>query len=348
MVNGELRSGLRWARVLVPLIVLAGALWAAGGAVHAQDEGNVNIEMSVNWPGRNEGVELTVGHPVTITLDVVHPESSRIIFRPLRRQWDEVFEVDSQSPATTTEGNGRLVTSQTIEVILFAPGEHEIPPLIVEVQDSAGTILDQPVPTLSLNVVPVLPEDDEELKDIRPQAEMEVQPFDPQNPGAPDNWPWILAGLAAIGLAAWGLYVLLRPQPPEPVFIDPYDAAMEELERIEGLRLPAAGRFKEHYTLVGNVIRTYLEGEFGIPALDRTTSEIQAEVNAVDIDADGAIEMRWLFVDCDIVKFTGLEPDEYEAGLMVGRAREILEMIRPVETPPEEEGSGRLVEAARA
>ena len=96
------------------------------------------------------------------------------------------------------------------------------------------------------------------------------------------------------------------------------------------------------------MIRTYLEGQFGIPAMDRTTSEIQAEVSAADIDADGAIEMRWLFVDCDIIKFTGLEPDEYEAGLMVGRAREILEMVRPAETPPEPEGTGQVAEAAGA
>ena len=96
------------------------------------------------------------------------------------------------------------------------------------------------------------------------------------------------------------------------------------------------------------MIRTYLEGEFGIPAMDRTTSEIQAEVGATDIDTDGAIEMRWLFVDCDIIKFTGLEPDEYEAGLMVGRAREILDMIRPEEAPAEAESGGQLAEAAGA
>ena len=346
MVKGELRNGWRWPWVAVTLIVLAGALWS-GGAVHAQDEGNVNIEMSVDWPGRSEGVDLTVGHPVTITLEATHPDTSRIIFPTLKRQWDEVFEVDSQSPATTTERTGRLVTSQTIKVILFAPGEHEVPPLVVEVQDSAGTILDQPVPTLALNVVPVLPADVDELEDIRPQAEMTGPPLD-LDLGAPSNLPWIVGALALIGLACWWLYKLLRPRPPEPVFISPYDAAMGELERIEGLRLPAAGRFKEHYTLVADAIRSYLEGEFGIPALDRTTSEIQAEVNAADIDADGATEMRWLFVDCDIVKFTGLEPDEYEAGLMVGRAREILDTIRPAEAPAEPEGPEQLAEAAGA
>ena len=339
---------MRWARVVLPLILLAGGLWVAAGHAHAQDEGNISIEMSVDWPGRSEGVQLTVGHPVTITLEATHPPQSQIIFPRLDVQWDEVFEVDDQSPATTTEKNGRRVTSQTIKVLLFVPGEHEIPPLVIEVVDSGGTILDQPVPTLSLNVVPVLGEDDDDLVDIRPQAEMTGPLLDLDDLAAPSSWPWIVGALALIGLVGWGLYMLLRPRIPEPVVINPYDDAMEELDRIEGLRLPAAGRFKEHYTLVGDVIRTYLEGEFGIPAMDRTTSEIQAEVSATDIDAEGAIEMRWLFVDCDIIKFTGLEPDEYEAGLMVGRAREILEMIRPAETPPEPEGSGRLAEAAGA
>ncbi len=333
-------------RILIAaMTAMLAALWWSDGAMHAQEDANVNIEMSVDWAGRSEGVPLTVGHPVTITLDVVHPDTSRIIFPRLDVQWDEVFEVRSQSAATTTERGDRLVTSQSIEVALFVPGEHEIPPLVVTVRNSEGTILDQPVPAVTLNVVPVLAEDDGELKDIRPQAEMTGPLLDLDDLAAPANWPWIAAALALIGLAGWVLYRLLRPRPPEPVIISPYDAAMAELSQIEGLRLPAAGRFKEHYTLVADVMRTYLEGEFGIPALDRTTSEIQAEVSAADIDAEGAIEMRWLFVDCDIIKFTGLEPDEYEAGLMVGRAREILDMIRPAETPPEPGGGGRLAEA---
>ena len=352
MLNGELRSGLSWAWVAVPLILLAGGLWVAAGHAHAQEKGSTNVDVTaytdVLPDGRRSLGEITVGRPVTIEIKVTHPPTSQITLPQPPVQWDEVFEVLSQSAAKIIESGDRRVTSKSIEVVLFAPGEHEIPPLVVEVVDSEGTILDQPVPTLSLNVVPVLGEDDDDLVDIRPQVEMEVPLLDPENPRPPPNWPWIVAGLAAIGLAAWGLYVLLRPRPTEPVFINPYEAAMTELDRIEGLRLPAAGRFKEHYTLVADVIRTYLEGQFGIPALDRTTSEILAEVSAADVDADGAIEMRWLFVDCDIIKFTGLEPDEYEAGLMVGRAREILEMIRPVETPPETESAGQLAEAAGA
>ena len=351
MVNGELRIGWHRAWVAVTLIVLAGGIWAVGGAAHAQEKANTEITVTAytdigpNGPSLGE---ITVGAPVTIAIEVAHPTSTQVVFPRIENQWDEVFELRGSPQVRLEEQGERLVTTKTFEVVAFRPGEHETPPLIVTILTRDNPPLDQSAGLLKLNIVPVLGEDDDELVDIRPQAEMTGPLLDLDDLGAPSNWPWIVGALALIGLAVWGLYKLLRPRPPEPVFISPYDAAIEELERIEGLRLPAAGRFKEHYTLVGDVIRTYLEGEFGIPALDRTTSEIQAEVNAADIDADGATEMRWLFVDCDIVKFTGLEPDEYEAGLMVGRAREILDTIRPAEAPAEPEGPEQLAEAAGA
>ena len=351
MVNGELRFGWHRAWVAVPLIVLAAALWAVGGAAHAQEKANTEITVTAytdigpNGPSLGE---ITVGVPVTIAIEVAHPADTQVVFPRIDNQWDEVFELRGSPQVRSEEKDERLVTTKTFDVVAFKPGKHETPPLIVTILSADNPPLDQSAGLLELSIVPVLGEGDEDLVDIRPQAEMTGPLLDLDDLTAPSNWPWIVGALVLIGLAVWGLYVLLRPRPPEPVFINPYDVAMEELARIDGLRLPAAGLFKEHYTLVGDVIRTYLEGEFGIPALDRTTSEIQNEVSAADIDADGAIEMRWLFVDCDIVKFTGLEPDEYEAGLMVGRGREILEMIRPEEAPAEPGSSGRLAEAAGA
>jgi len=333
---------------MLPLVVLATSLWASGGAVHAQEKANTEIRVTaytdIGPSGPSLG-EITIGKPVTIAIEVAHPPDAQVVFPRIDNQWDEVFELRGSPQVSSVEDGERLLTTKTFEVVAFMPGEHETPPLIVTIISADNPPLDQSAGLLRLDVVPVLGEDDEELVDIRPQAEMTGPLLDFDDLAAPSNWPWVVAGLAAIGLAAWGLYMLLRPRPPEPVFIDPYDAAMEELDRIEGLRLPAAGQFKEHYTLVADAIRTYLEGEFGIPARYRPSSEIVAEVGAADIDADGAVEMRWLFVDCDIIKFTGLEPGEYEAGLMVGRAREILEMMRPPEAPPETEGGGQLAEA---
>ena len=339
-------------RILIAVVmaVAAAALWAAAGAVHAQELGNTEIKVTaytdIGPDGPSLG-EITVGLPVSIAIEVSHPATTQIVFPRIEPEWDDVFELRGSPQVSSQERDGRLVTTKTFEVVAFRPGEHETPPLIVTVLSPDNPPLDQSAGLLNLNVVPVLAEDEDELMDIRGQAEMRPE-LDFGDLAAPSNWPWIVGALALIGLVGWGLYILLRPRIPEPVVINPYEVAIAELDRIEELGLPAAGRFKEHYTLIADVIRTYLEGEFGIPALDRTTSEIQAEIRGTDIPDDGAVEMRWLFVDCDIIKFTGLEPDEYEAGLMVGRAREILGMIRPAETPPEAEGAGQLAEVARA
>ena len=339
-------------RILIAVVmaVAAAALWAAAGAVHAQELGNTEIKVTaytdIGPDGPSLG-EITVGLPVSIAIEVSHPATTQIVFPRIEPEWDDVFELRGSPQVSSQERDGRLVTTKTFEVVAFRPGEHETPPLIVTVLSPDNPPLDQSAGLLNLNVVPVLAEDEDELMDIRGQAEMRPE-LDFGDLAAPSNWPWIVGALALIGLVGWGLYILLRPRIPEPVVINPYEVAIAELDRIEELGLPAAGRFKEHYTLIADVIRTHLEGEFGIPALDRTTSEIQAEIRGTDIPDDGAVEMRWLFVDCDIIKFTGLEPDEYEAGLMVGRAREILGMIRPAETPPEAEGAGQLAEVARA
>ena len=337
--------------IAVAMAVAAAALWAAAGAVHAQELGNTEIKVTaytdIGPDGPSLG-EITVGLPVSIAIEVSHPATTQIVFPRIEPEWDDVFELRGSPQVSSQERDGRLVTTKTFEVVAFRPGEHETPPLIVTVLSPGNPPLDQSAGLLKLNVVPVLAEDEDEPMDIRGQVDMTGPLLDLDDLAAPSSWPWIVGALALIGLACWGLYMLLRPRIPEPVVIDPYEAAIAELDRIEGLGLPAAGRFKEHYTLVADVIRTYLEGEFGIPALDRTTSEIQAEIRGTDIPDDGAVEMRWLFVDCDIIKFTGLEPNEYEAGLMVGRAREILGMIRPAETPPEAEGAGQIAEAAGA
>ncbi len=329
--------------------MVAAAWWAQPGPAYAQSEceaGNTCISASMDWEGRSEGMALTVGHPVTITIEATHPPTSRVIFPSPDVQWDDVFEVKSRSPASRVEEDDRIIERQSIEVALFAPGEHETPPLVVAIIDSEGKILDQPVPPITLNVASVLAADDEELKDIRPQADLSVPPI----------WPVAAGTGAAVLLVGAGLYLLVmlltgagltalwkRGRPAAAV--SAYRLALNELDRIEGLELPAAGRFKEHYTLVADALRRYLEGEYGIPAMDRTTSEIKKELIGTRIAKDGAEDTWWLLLDCDIVKFTRMEPDIGEARRLVDNTRDLLHRLHAVEAPHGEESAAELAEA---
>ena len=127
------------------------------------------------------------------------------------------FEVRSQSSALVEDrGDGDAAISQTIEVVLFTPGEYATPELLVTVRDPSGEVTDIPAPMASVTVVSILGEDDLQLRDIRPQAALSNPPL----------WPWIALALvmpagvaarassllstdqaAAVALAAWAIAV---------------------------------------------------------------------------------------------------------------------------------------------
>ena len=78
--------------------------------------------LRADWPGREDGVQLHIGDPVTITLEVIHPDTKQIIFGKIDNQWGDVFERSKPPQVSTEEKDGRLVTTQTFKVAAFKPG----------------------------------------------------------------------------------------------------------------------------------------------------------------------------------------------------------------------------------
>ena len=87
------------------------------------------------------------------------------------------------------------------------------------------------------------------------------------------------------------------------------------------MQLPQQGRFKEHYSLVSGCIRSYVERAFGVPALERTTGEIEADLAAAGIAPDVQAAMVAFLQDSDLIKFTTLTPDEASAAALLHQGR---------------------------
>ncbi len=119
----------------------------------------------------------------------------------------------------------------------------------------------------------------------------------------------------------------------------PYEVALDELLRIEGLSLPADGRFKEHYTLVSDCTRLYVEKTYGFPVLERTTGEIQANLKATAVRTDVARRFVSLLDDSDLVKFSKFRPDVASANRLLAEARWIVEETRPIMPDTDEESA---------
>lgn len=278
---------------------------------------------------------LTVGDLATLMLEVTHPADHVVVVPRLGNEWGS-FEVVTQTAAqTNTNGDGTETTSQRIKVTLFAPGTFETPGLPISVRSPDGSVERVSPSPLRLTVSSVLSGPDETLKDIRPPADL-----------SPPAWrqPAILAAaaLAVLAVLLPGSYLVhrrLRGQDEQPVSAaetrTPWGIAIQEIDRIEKLDLPREGRFKEHYTLVAGVTKTYvrsmyLEDASRTDAAEMTTDEAVTSIWRSSLDRRNARLVIDLLNEADLVKFSNYSPLESEANEALRRARAFLEETRPV------------------
>ena len=283
-------------------------------AFPANADGSVEVTLT---PDRNE---LTVGDPVHLALEVTHPAGYQVIIPKLEQAWGD-FEVRSQSAATTTANDdGTGTTRQTIEVTLFNLGDFETPPLPLTISDGAGQVFEETMPVALLTVVPTLGEDDSELRDIKPQAGLNL----------PAIWPWIVGALllvAVLAVAGVWAYRRRRGEPFLAPVVDnrpPWQVAYDELARIEGLGLLDQRRFKEYYTLVTDCMRTYLEAQFHLQVFERTTLELRVTLRQSDLAPEQSRRLLDLFSESDLVKFAKFTPDIESGRRLIGHARELV------------------------
>ncbi|MCJ7534354.1 MAG: hypothetical protein MUO57_02335 [Anaerolineales bacterium] len=303
-------------RYIIPLLVIGVVSLAA--AASAKAESLVSAELTL------EDGEYTVGDPLPLLLSVNHPAGHQVLQPQLDASWGD-FLVNSQSAGTTiTNPDGSETTNLLIDARLFSPGTYNSPPLIITVSDAVGQLTETTAQPVSVDIASVLVEGDADLRDIKPQAAL---PYI-------DYLPWI-AGVGALALGMGGLYFIYRRQRSQLALaaVDnrlPHEVAFDELNRVEDLKLPHAGRFKEHYTLVSDCIRVYMEKTYQFPVLERTTGEIKANLKRTMVSNEIANQFIDLLDESDLVKFSKFTPDVASARRVLVQGREIVEITKPV------------------
>ncbi len=176
--------------------------------------------------------------------------------------------------------------------------------------------------TAFVEIEPVAPAGNPSLKDIK---EIERQ-------RGPD--PRLVAGLlgaAAVALVGALLGRRQRGGPVAPAPTDtfsiatgPYQAALERLDQIERERWLAMGEIDRHYAAVADALRRYLEEAHGLPALERTTTELIWILPPALAAGDLRQRCAELLGEADLVKFARRRPDQADAPAVVRAARDLL------------------------
>ncbi len=148
-------------------------------------------------------------------------------------------------------------------------------------------------------------------------------------------WAWLLLALAAaLALGAW-LY--LRSKRAGDGAADawtdprsPYQRARDRLDALGRTSLAAAGRIKEYYTGLTSILRFYLSEEFGIDAVQMTTSDLARELKSTGADIKTSLKAREFLQKADLVKFARLKPEDAQQD-SVALAEMLMEFNRAAE-----------------
>ncbi len=315
------------ATFLVTLLVLLVALLATWPAAAQSTTGGQAV---LSAPDER----LTVGDPIALKLSVTHPADQHVIAPELEANWGEFDIQDITTAQVTDNGDGRATTELVIDARLFAPGTFTTLPLTVKLADAAGQVVELVAPPLRVEISSVLVEGDSELRDIKPQAELHYI----------NLLPWIVVAIPLIAAMAVTVLLVRRRRARRALAaIDnrlPHQVALDELTRIESLHLPETARYKEHYSLISDCMRRYMEQATGVPMLERTTAEIGAGLQRTSLRRAIARQYLSLLEESDLVKFSKFNPRVADAYGVLQSARQLVLATQPAGETDASSGAG--------
>lgn len=331
-------------RKLAPALALAVALGAAmaqavaaPAPAPAEPAAGVSEEAHRKAPVISDGpVAVTtrlapdpsnVGDLLVLEVVAAYPREVRVNL-PTRLDFAPLHHVSTEEGEAEVTGDGLRKTFR-IHLQCFDVGPATIPAFPLTWVDGEGAVHTVQIPARSFTVESLL------ANEADPQRRGEDPPISREYPDTlAETILWSALATLVLALAAW--LVLRRywargrtiPGPPP---IPPHELAFEALDELERGELLEQGHVQRYYVELTEIAKGYLEGRFGVEALDRTTDEIRRALlteghRLAPLAADDVVAF---LQNCDLVKFARFTPPTDEARGALVTVREMVQVSIP-------------------
>lgn len=237
--------------------------------------------------------EMMIGEQAIVTLKAEINSDETYVW-PIIEESLGLFEIIEQDELIIKKEKGQLLLSQKLVVTSFDSGFFDIKPIALALEKD--TLFTEP--SFILVTFP----------DFSEQQEM----FDIKEPvQAPFEWPqwltWLLVAIVAAVLL-WKFWLSKLTKKEEVIeeekdLRNSYEKLGDSLRSIRKHQLWTSVSDKEFYISLTHVMRAFLENEYGISALERTTHEIRPEIQALQWNHSFKEQLLQLLTEADMVKF---------------------------------------------
>ncbi len=295
------RAPARWMPVCCALLL--SLLWLGCQRVEESDRLSTTDSFAVEITISPE-TPVTVGDRVDVRILAQHPEHYRAIMPTIRD--DERISLRSRTSERRDVGDGYVISMNRYNISLFEIGTYTVITGDVRFVARDEDEVTRPLPERTVEVRSLLDEEDV------------VVPAEPDEllswPRRVPLWLWVIPLIALLALllglvmARWlrRRRTFIQQPPPRP----PHEIALNALALLKTKGYIERGEIDPFYIELSAIVRSYLEGRFGLRAPELTTEEFIREATSTQsLNSDQQKLVAGFLEQSDLVKFARFRPD---------------------------------------
>ncbi len=153
---------------------------------------------------------------------------------------------------------------------------------------------------------------------------------------------YLFGGLLLAAMIWAGIWMLLRMRREKTGlwkrrYEPPHLAAIRALEALHHQKLWQNNKHKQYYTLLADIVRTYIEGHFGVSAMEMTTDELLQAMREVELEEKNRAQLASLLGTADLAKFAKYTPPAEDNEACYDDAYYFVEDTKPAVVEEDEE-----------
>ena len=259
---------------------------------------------------RFDTTDILIGDQIDLNISFTMPLDYRVLWPHYKDTLTRNIEIISMTPVDTliNESENIVEMIQSLTVTSFDSGYYYVPPVRFRYQPIDDTVFREATSIpLYLKVHTMAVDTTQPIKAIKPPLEAPLT--------FREILPWLSIGLGVLIVILIAAYVYTRWKKNKPLFrirpriiLPPHVVAMNGLESLKGKKLWQAGKVKDYYTELTDILRNYIEERYDVMAVEMTTEEILEGMKNTDAPKESVDKLSRTLVLADLVKFAKEKP----------------------------------------